>query len=218
METQIPNNSLENNGNKSGRKSLLYLAVTGFIVAGVVIGIYLWATRDRVYAENSYLSAPEIALSAQNGGVLEKLFVSPGDKILENEVVAQVGQELVKSKDAGVIISADDNIGKTFSSGEAPVKMIKPEDLRVIAKVEEDKGLSQIQVGNKVTFTVDAFDGKQFSGIVDEVSPTSREGDVVFNISSQRQENEFNVKVRYDINSYPELKNGMSAKVWIYKD
>jgi hypothetical protein len=53
---------------------------------------------------------------------------------------------------------------------------------------------------------------------VDEVSPTSRQSDVVFNISSQRQEQEFNIKIRFDVNKYPELKNGMSAKSWIYKD
>jgi len=218
MENQTLNNSLENNGGKSGRKSLLYLAVTGFIVAAVVIGIYIYATRNRIYAENSYISAPEIALSSQGGGILEKLFVSPGDKITENEVVAQVGQELVKSKDAGVVISTNDDIGKTFSPGEAAVTMIKPEDLRVVAKVAEDKGLGDIQVGERVMFTVDTYGTKNFDGIVDEVSPTSREGDVVFNISSQRQENEFNVKIRFDQNKYPEILNGMSAKAWIYKD
>ena len=48
-------------------------------------------------------------------------------------------------------------------------------------------------------------------------TPTARSADVVFSISDQRAEQEFNVYVRYDINAYPELKNGMSAKIWVYK-
>jgi PAS domain-containing protein len=90
--------------------------------------------------------------------------------------------------------------------------------LRVVAQVEEDKGLANIKVGQRVAFTVDVFGSKKFEGVVDEVSPTSRQGDVVFNISSQRQVNEFNVKIRFDVSKYPELKNGMSAKAWIYTD
>ena len=40
-----------------------------------------------------------------------------------------------------------------------------------------------------------AFGSKEFSGIVDEISPTARTGDIVFSISSKREINEFNVKI-----------------------
>jgi hypothetical protein len=39
----------------------------------------------------------------------------------------------------------------------------------------------------------------------------------VFSISDKREEREFEVRAIYDTNAYPELKNGMSAKMWIYK-
>ena len=65
-------------------------------------------------------------------------------------------------------------------------------------------------------FTVDAFGAKKYSGVVDEVGSTSHAGDVVFNISDQRQVAQFDVKIRFNSQLYPELKNGMSAKVWIY--
>ena len=210
----------ENNGNGRGstRKNLLVLAIFGFIVAGIIAGMYIVLAKNQIYVEKSQITAPRIELSSQNGGKLEKLYVNPGDSVSENQIVAQIGQELVKTKDSGTIVSTQDDIGKTFSPGEAVVTMIKPEDLRVVAQTEEDKGLSDIKVGQRAFFTVDAFGTKKFEGIVDEVSPTSRQSDVVFNISSQRQVNEFNVKIRFDINKYPELKNGMSAKSWIYKD
>ncbi len=72
-------------------------------------------------------------------------------------------------------------------------------------------------VGDPATFTVDAFGAKQYRGIVDEVSPTSRASGAIFDISDQRPTNEFDVYVRFDPEKYPELKNGMSARIWVYK-
>ena len=210
----------ENNMNSksSTKKNLLILAIMGFTAAIIVAGMYILLAKNQIYVEKSQIVAPTINLSSQNGGKLEKLYVNPGDNVTENEIVAQVGQELVKTKDGGIIITTEDDMGKIFQPGEAVVTMIKPDDLRVVAQIEEDKGLSDVKVGQRAFFTVDAFGSKKFDGIVDEVSPTSRQGDVVFNISSQRQINEFNIKIRFDVNKYPELKNGMSAKSWIYKD
>ncbi len=51
--------------------------------------------------------------------------------------------------------------------------------------------------------------------MVEAVAPSSRTGDIVFSISDKRQEQEFEVRVSYDVAAYPELKNGMSAKMWI---
>jgi len=62
---------------------------------------------------------------------------------------------------------------------------------------------------------VDAFDSKQFTGTVEEISQTSDQSSVVFSISDKRDEKNFSIKVKYD--NYPELLNGMSAKAWIYK-
>lgn len=200
------------------KKGLLVFASLGFVVAAVVIGMYLFLTRNRIYVEKSQVAAPLIGLSSQAGGRLEKLYVGPGDTVTENEVVAEVGQEPVKTKEAGMVVSTENDPGKTVVPGEAVVTIVRPQDLRVVAQVEEDKGLSVIRVGQRVFFTVDAFGSRQFEGIVDEVSPTSRTGDVVFNISSQRQVNEFDVKIRFDIAKYPELRNGMSAKAWIYAE
>lgn len=205
-------------GRISAKKSLLILVIVGFVVAGIVTGMYIFLSKDRIYVEKSQISAPMIGLSVRSGGKLERLFVNPGDTVTEDQVIAQVGGELIKTKERGTVISAENEIGKTYFPGEAVATVVRPEDLRVVAQVEEDKGLSGIRVGQRVFFTVDAFGSKRFEGVVDEVSATSRQGDVVFNISSQRQVNEFNVKIRFDTVGYPELKNGMSAKSWIYTE
>ncbi|MEI7750273.1 MAG: efflux RND transporter periplasmic adaptor subunit [Candidatus Moraniibacteriota bacterium] len=208
----------EETGRVSTKKGLLILSVIGFVVAGIVTGMYVFLTNNRLYVEKSRITAPMVGLSPKNGGKLEKLLVNSGDTVVGNQVVAQVGDELVKTKDGGIVIATENEIGKTVVPGEAVVTIVKPDDLRVVAQVEEDKGLSAIKVGQRASFTVDAFGTKTFDGIVDEVSPTSRASDVVFNISSQRQINEFDVKIRFDTAKYPELKNGMSAKSFIYTE
>jgi multidrug resistance efflux pump len=216
----MENNDNENKSDKnsSGRNRLMILALLAFLVAGAVALFYLSLSKNRVYVEKSSLVAPATDLSSRIGGTLQKLFVKAGDNIEANEPVAQIGNDIVKTKNKGVILSTKNDIGKNFSPGEAVASMIDPEDLRVVAKVEENKGLSDIQVGQKTIFTVDAFGSKDYSGVVDEISPAARSGDVVFNISSAREQQEFEVKIRFSVLDYPELKNGMSAKAWIYKD
>jgi multidrug efflux pump subunit AcrA (membrane-fusion protein) len=151
------------------------------------------------------------------GGTLEQVFVSVGDSVLDSAPIARVGNQLIKANSAGQILSIDTNIGDNFTLSQAVATMIDPSALRVVGQVEEDKGLADIKVGQSAVFTVDAFGSKKYSGIVDQISPTSNAGDIVFNISGARQENNFDVKVRFNVNQYPELKNGMSAKLWIYK-
>jgi multidrug resistance efflux pump len=218
-------NNLQNSGEYkeikkglSNQQRLLILAGVGFFVAFIVGIFYYVATLNYVYVEKCQILAPTIELSSANGGNLQKIFVEEGDYISQNSNIAQVGNEIITAKTSGIIISTQKEIGKNFSPGEAVAIMIKPDDLRVEARAEEDKGFNQIKTGQRVFFIVDAFGSKEYTGIVDEVTPTSRASDLVFNISSQRQLQEFEVKIRFDRGKYPELLNGMSAKVWIYKD
>ncbi len=156
-------------------------------------------------------------MSPTVGGTLQEVFVNVGDLVQTSAPIARVGNELIKANSDGQILSINTNIGDNFGPGQTVATMINPDDLRVVGQVEEDKGLKDIKIGQQAIFTVDAFGSKQYSGIVDQINPTSNAGDIVFNISDTRQEMNFDVKVRFDINQYPELKNGMSAKLWIYK-
>ena len=143
-----------------------------------------------------------------------------GDSVTVDEPVAEVGNQIVKSQANGEVVSVDQNIGEfenALTGQDIVATMIDPTQLRVVGYLDENKGLSSVQVGDPATFTVDAFGSKQYQGIIDEVSPTSRATDVVFNISDQRPTNQFDVYVRFDPTKYPELKNGMSARIWVYK-
>ena len=104
-----------------------------------------------------------------------------------------------------------------FNASQAVVTMIDPSELRVVGQVEEDKGLKDISVGQQAVFTVDAFGSKKYIGTVEQISPTSNQSGIVFNISDKQAKQSYDVKIIFDASQHPELKNGMSAKIWIYK-
>ncbi len=197
------------------------LGIAAFILivigGGVAVFAYIAATNKMVYIDLATISAPTVNLSPTTAGTLEDVYVAEGDTLLPNTVVAKVGNELLKSTAGGLVITANNNIGAQVNPGDSVVSMIDPTQLRVVGQVQENKGLTNIAVGDRAVFTVDAFGGEQFTGIVDEVSPTSQSSDVVFSVSNKRQEQNFDVKVRFDTSAYPQLKNGMSAKIWVYK-
>ena len=198
-----------------------HIISAGILVGSLVLAvlaIYVIYAQNRISIDTAEVTAASIDLSSPIGGVLEEVFVKPGDQVLDNEVVARVGDELLKTQTAGLITDVKNDIGKTFNPTEVIVSMIDPQTLRVVAHLDEDKGLKDIKVGQRVIFTVDAFGSKKYFGTVDEVSATSRTSAVVFSISDKREVKQFDIKIRFDISAYPELKNGMSAKVQIYKN
>jgi multidrug resistance efflux pump len=214
-------NNVENNGQAVvDSKSTKSAAIIGGSLLGVIaiVGLfYLFETRSQIYTDQADIEAPAITIASSTGGTLQKMLAQNGDIVAADTPVAQVADQVLRSDEAGLVIDAQNNIGETVTPGQAVVTMIHPEDLRVVAHVDEDKGLSDIKVGQLVNFTVDAFGSKTYTGVVDEISPTSRQSGVVFNISDEREVQEFDVKIKYDIAKYPELKNGMSAKVTIFK-
>jgi len=215
MSEQIKNEPIKNNKNK---KTLILSIVAAVIIIGGASGYLYWKiSSSRIYTDKATVFAQTVDLAPQTPGTLEEVLVNVGDHVTANTVVARVGDELIKSKTDGIITSVQTDTGKLFTPGEAVVSMLDPNELRVVGQIDEDKGLSDISVGQIASFTIDAYGSKKYEGVVDEISPVSREGDIVFNISDKREVKQFDVKIRFDVNKYPELKNGMSAKLWIYR-
>jgi multidrug resistance efflux pump len=200
-------------------KLILWIIVAFVVIGGAGAGLYYYVSSKTVYIDLSQIQAPLINLSPTNSGVLQAVYVNPGDMVTANEPIALVGNQVVEAQTGGEIVTTNNNIGQymnTMTGGGTVATMIDPTQLRVVGNLDENKGLNNVQIGDPATFTVDAFGGEQFKGIVDEVAPTSVQSDVVFNISDQRPTNQFAVYVRFDPAQYPQLKNGMSARIWVY--
>ena len=199
---------------------MVWVIIAAVVVVGLAGGGLYWYVNGRsIYIDQSQLVAPLINLSPANSGVIEEVFVNDGDRVTADEPIARVGDEIVKAKTDGEIVSVNQNIGQYLNAmtGQAVVAtMIDPTQLRVVGNLDENKGLADVKVGDPATFTVDTFGSKEYYGVVDEVGQISQ-GDTTSNIFSQRPTNQFNVYVRFDPAKYPELKDGMSARIWVYR-
>ena len=193
--------------------------ISAIVIIGCVLGVYFYVSSKYVYIDKSVIEAPTINLVPSNSDVLQEIFVKEGDSVTADEPIARVGNQIVKAKVNGLIVSVNQNIGQFENAltGQASVAtMIDPTQLRVVGHLDEDKGLAVIAVGDVAKFTVDTFGSKEYYGVVDEISQTS-EASVANNIFNQRPTDQFNVYVRFDPVKYPELKSGMSARIWVYK-
>jgi multidrug efflux pump subunit AcrA (membrane-fusion protein) len=94
--------------------------------------------------------------------------------------------------------------------------MINFADMRVAGTIDENKGLDKVKIGQTVSFTVDALPGTTFWGYVDEISPTAKQTQLQFSVSSERPTQQFLVYARFNSYAYPQIKNGMSAKMTVY--
>lgn len=193
-------------------------SIIGIVIVFVLLGgfIFWQSTRNTISIEDSYVQAPIINLSPDTAGTLNALYVSEGQTVAANTPIALVGTDIVDSKESGLIITTQNTVGQFFAPGQTIVSMIHPEDLEVVGTIDENKGLDEIHPGQKATFTVDAFGSKKYVGVVDSVGSTADDTGVLFSISDKRPTETFDVKVKYDVAAYPELKNGMSAKITVY--
>jgi multidrug resistance efflux pump len=202
----------------SNRRTMIIWGLLGLAAIAAIGGTFYWLSQQKyVYTDKATIQAPLIKLAPHAPGELKKVLIDQGDMLTANQTVARVGDEMLLTQVPGLAVIVQKDLGTIYQPGSPVVTMIQPAELRVVAQIEEDKGLQYIHVGQDVTFKVDAFGGKIYNGTVESVSQTSRSGDVVFNISDSRQEQQFDVKIQYDVNTYPELQNGMSARVWIIK-
>ena len=212
-------NTAEKENTKSDRNKWIATIVGALLILGAAGGfIYYRINAGRIYIEDSSIEAPLINLAPQNSSdILQEVYVKEGDQIGPNTPVARVGNEIIKSQVGGIVVNVVNNVGTLINKGQTVVTMIDPTQLRVVGELDENKGLSSIQVGDQVIFTVDAFGSKKFIGSVDEISPISDDASVVFDISDKREVKQFDVKAIFDPNLYPELKEGMSARMYIYE-
>lgn len=206
------------NEKKSIFKKPWVQSLTGIIiVVSIVFGILFYKDLSSyVYIEDSTISAPIINISPESSSILDKVYVKVGDYVKKDQPLAHIGAETLVSKIDGLVIDINNNPGQLFSSSQAVIKMIDPNELRLVGTIKEDAGFSKISINDPVSFTLDAFPGENYVGYVDEISQTSKDYSVVFSISDKREVKDFTIKVKYDNSLYKEFKNGMSAKMKVY--
>jgi len=187
------------------------------VIFGLTGGFLFWESKkNTILNENAELKAPVINVSPASPGVLNFLYVTEGERVVENSQIAMIGSQIIFTKNSGIVSFAPNVLGSYVSPGQIVASIINDQEMTVVGKIEETKGLRDIAKGQRATFTVDAFSGKTYEGMVDEISSTSDDAGVLFSISDKRPVKKFDVKVKFNVAEYPELKNGMSAKITVH--
>jgi multidrug resistance efflux pump len=198
-------------------RSKLKTILTILLIIIIVGGVYFWQkTEGRVFIDDSQISASLITIAPTTSGRLFEIDVQEGKYVKKGDTIAVVGSETVRSTTDGLVVMANNQIGGSLSPQSIVAQLIDPSQMRIVGTIDENKGLSSLKVGQVASFTIDAFPGKTFWGYVDEISPTAKQTQLSFSISSERPTQQFQVYVRFPATRYPELKNGMSAKLSIF--
>jgi multidrug resistance efflux pump len=188
------------------------------LAAGLFWGYRYWQDlQTRVAIDTAEISAPVILVSPEVPGTLKTLFVKEGESVVAGQQLFSVGERVTSARTPGIITAVQNTPGQFASQQSVIVQMYDPSNLRIVGHVQEDQGLADLRVGQKVIFTVDAFDNREYAGTLDSIANVADQGSITFSISDKRQEKLFSVKAIFDPSAYPELRNGMSARMWVYK-
>lgn len=170
----------------------------------------------RVQIDDSLVNAPIASIAPASPGVLKQIYVYEGENIKKGQAIANVGDQTIYANDDGLVVMANQALGSVVSTQNPVAQMINPDQMRIDGTLDENKGLDEIKVGQAVSFTVDALPGQTFWGYVDEISPTAKQTQLSFSISSTRPTQQFDIYAKFDAKTYSEIKNGMSAKMTVY--
>lgn len=203
---------------KRVRNPKILRVIIGFFIVLIIVGgfFYYEKINNRIKIDTSLIQAPLINIAPTTVGTLNQMNAVEGHFVSTGDVLAVVGSETIRAKSDGLIVLSSNTVGGTVSPAQSLVQMIRTTDLRVVGTIDENKGLDKIAVGQAVEFTVDALPGKTFWGFVDEISPTAKQTQVAFSISSERPTQQYLVYARYNTSLYPQIKNGMSAKMTVF--
>lgn len=192
--------------------------VLGFLTIFILAAVFLYyqKSKSRVLIENSQVSAPIISLSSPTAGKLNEITVTEGKTVKKGDTLAIVGANTIHSDIDGLVIFTNKSVGGDVNPQSFIVQLVNPSDMRVDGTIDENKGLNLLKVGQVASFTVDALPGKTYWGYLDEIAPTAKQTQIAFSISSERPTQQFEIFVRFDARSYPDIKNGMSAKITVY--
>lgn len=199
-------------------KILRVLIILALILVAVGGSWFVQMRKGRVAIDDSLVSAPITTIAPNTAGTLTQMDVYESEAVKKGDALAVVNGQTLYANTDGLIIMADTALGSSVTTQTPVVQMIHTSDMRIAGTLDENKGLSDIRVGQVVSFTVDALPGQTFWGYVDEISPSAKTTQATFSISTERPTQQFVVYARYDAAKYPAIKNGMSAKMTIFTD
>lgn len=200
------------------RQPKVFQTLISLLLVILLVGasVYYLKIQNRMFLENSVVNTPVTTLSPTVIGKLKQILVTEGQSISKGDAVAIVGSEVIHAYADGVVTMTDKQIGSIVTPQTPVVQTVNLNEMRIDGTIDENKGLSQVKIGQVVSFTIDAYPGQTFWGYVDEIGQTAKVSSLSFSISSERPVQQFEIFAHFDAQHNPQIKNGMSAKMTIF--
>lgn len=163
------------------RPKMILLAVLAlFAVSLAGVSYYYWYTNAHYVAtEDAYIDGTVLKVGPQMAGKLLEVRVKEGDRVAAGEVLARIDDAalppggntdllLVKAPAAGEVLKVLVHAGEVVGAGQPVVMLADPQNVYLTVNVEEKK-ISRVRLGQRVTFTVDGIPGRKFTGKVVQI-------------------------------------------------
>lgn len=203
------------------------------VIAFLLVRYWYQPTYEYVYTDDARVDGVIVSIVAENMGQVVQIPYDVNDEISEQQPVAKLKVPVITaipssdnpkyvyqnilSPISGTIANRMVDVGDTVSPGQALFTVIDPNNMWVVANIDENK-IKRVEQGQCVDIHVDATD-EILSGKVEYIIPLTTTivqrqaaGSVVVAANTQ----DVPVKILLNKNAYPSIYPGLSVEVTIY--
>jgi multidrug resistance efflux pump len=161
---------------RSTKVALLIILVIALLAGGVFAASYFLNARNYVSTDNAQIDGDKIAVNAPTSGTLIDWRAQQGAELTEDQVVGRIKvnggfvqpQQSIRAP-ADATVAVDNGVEGAFVTAGTQLALAYDfSKVYVTARVDETD-IDAIHPGQRVEFTVDAFPGKDFHGVVREI-------------------------------------------------
>jgi multidrug resistance efflux pump len=215
---------------RSTRVGVLVIAVLALVAAGAFTASYVLDARHYVSTDNAQIDGDKIAVNAPASGTLINWRATQGAELVENQPVGRIKvnggfvqpQQSIKAPADGTVAVDNGVEGAFVTAGTQLAVAYDFSKVYVTARVDETD-VDSVRPGQRVQFTVDAFPGTDFTGVVREIQGGAAGVFSLFPQSNssgnfQKVTQVIPVKIAIDDRQGLNLVPGMNVTVKIRKD
>ena len=193
--------------NKKEKTELEQLETDRFTIESETVS--LRDIKQELLLTGSVKAWEEAVIFPRIDGKLRENILKEGDRVKRNQTIALIERDEVGAVYEPVVVPSTISgvIGKTYldpganvTRSTAVAMVVNQENVRIVVDIPE-RYVGKIHIGQEATFTVDAFDAKEFTATIYKISPVVDMQSRVVSVEL-KAENKDNF-----------LKSGMFAKV-----
>jgi len=156
---------------KKSKAGIVVLVLTLVLALGAGIGFYfVRQSANYLVTDNARVTTTLIAITPSVPGILERFTIYEGRRVAENEILGWVENSEAMRSPVNALVIHTNAVQNQVVSGMEPVAVLADTgNIHIQANIEETD-IARVQVGQRVSVTIDTFGSRQFTGYVREVA------------------------------------------------